>query len=124
MNCFDDGYEEMQDLAQFQCEMSPTPEKIVQLSQHQLRLLSELQVEISVEIGTLELSLEEVIDITRGKIFAFRYDETRPLALKIGEECIAFAQFVKDGEQLALQIISTDEEKVSELSAPESVGGR
>lgn len=118
MSYVHDSGDEMCEFAQFQADITPSPEKIVHLSPHQLKLLSELQVEVSVEIGTLQLSLEEIIDIARGNVFAFAYDENRPVALKLGDECIALAQFVKKDEQLALQIISTADENLPEVSEP------
>ena len=81
------------------------------LSKRQLRCLSEIQVQLEVDIGRLQMSAEELIDLVPGKIFEFHFDPNEAVLLRVGEECIASAKFVVRDDVLALEILSTDGSK-------------
>jgi flagellar motor switch protein FliM len=79
----------------------------MELSNSQARLLSEVHVNVEVQLGEIELSVSQLIDLLPGQRFNFEFDSLRPLKLKISEEEIGEAVFVKHGDQLALEIVKT-----------------
>jgi len=87
-------------------DMSDKLHRKLSLSSVQAKLLSEIQVNVGVEVGTLCLNVEDLIDILPGKTFQFSFDEQKLLTLKLGEEEIAKARFVQEKGSLALEIIS------------------
>lgn len=83
--------------------------KYKSLSFTQAKLLSQLTVPVEVEIGELELSVEDIIDLFPGEAFEFAFDPLSPLSLRIGGSEIAKAKFVLVESRLALEIISVKE---------------
>ncbi len=80
------------------------------LTANQAKFLSEIEVNLGVEIGELELSAEDLIDLYSGQIFEFSFEPTNIVRLRVGEEQVATAKFVRQGENLALEIISVGSE--------------
>jgi len=88
------------------------------LSSQQAKLLSELRVGVGVEVGTLEISAEELIDLYSGQSFEFEFDPDAPVKLRVGEELVAEAKFVLDGDKLALEVSSVFCDGDSKKSQP------
>jgi flagellar motor switch/type III secretory pathway protein FliN len=69
-------------------------------------LLSQLCVEVGVEIGVLRLTISDLIDLLPDQTFEFEFDSERLVSLTAGEEVIAQGRFVTENERLLLQIES------------------
>lgn len=67
--------------------------------------VSEIGIGIQVEIGSLELSVQDLIDLSSGQTFEYEFDPMRPVTLCVGEEKIAQARFVQEDDRLLLQIV-------------------
>ena len=76
------------------------------LSIQQERFLSEVQVNLGVEVGKLCISAAQLIDLVPGQVFEFEFDPLAPVLLSLGEEEIGEARFVLQGEKLALEVMS------------------
>lgn len=81
-------------------------EEGIELSTGQLRLLSDIQLEVALEVGQIILSAEQLLDLHQGQVFEVELDEKLPVTLRIGGEMIAEARFVLSDEQLALEILA------------------
>ena len=88
------------------------------------RFLSEVRVPISVEVGTLSLSAEEVVNLTPGQAFDLIPDARRRLKLRVGEEVFAEAVLIADGEEYLLEIVSLCHEENSEFNEHQGESGR
>lgn len=75
-----------------------------QLSQRQSKLLSQLEVAVSVELATLTISAASLIDWAAGERVELSLPEDDAVMLTVGGERIAKAYLRKDGEQLFLEI--------------------
>lgn len=75
-----------------------------QLSQRQNKLLTQLEVAVSVELATLTLSAASLIDWAAGERVALSLPESETVMLSVGGERIAKAYLRKEGEQLFLEI--------------------
>ncbi len=67
-------------------------------------VLAQLRLEVGIEIGTVELSLDELIDLAAGQVFHLHYDPQRPLPMMMGEERIGECRLVEDGTVLMVQV--------------------
>ncbi|MFN8389854.1 MAG: FliM/FliN family flagellar motor C-terminal domain-containing protein [Bdellovibrionota bacterium] len=98
------------------------------LSTTQCALLGSIQLELRIDVGQLQLSIAELLDLAPGQIFRSPIDRSQPLVLRIGENEIARARLVKEGEALLLEIISVVEadcsEQLNDVSRKESVSER
>ena len=95
-------------------ELSAPPRE---LSPEQVRLLSSIELELRVEICSFSLSIDDVLDLVPGKIFAHELSTSAPVMLRLGSEVLAEARFVRQQGQLALQIISVPGDKIGEQEA-------
>ena len=75
-----------------------------QFSQRQSKLLSQLEVAVSVELATLTLSAASLIDWVAGERVELNLPEDDAVLLSVGGEQIAKAYLRKEGEQLFLEI--------------------
>jgi len=66
------------------------------------------EIEVGVEIGELQLTIDDLADLAPGTVFTYEFDPERPVSLLIGDERLAQARFVEQGGQLYLQIISVE----------------
>lgn len=73
------------------------------------RSFSELPVEVRVEIGSLALCINDLVDLSEGQIFEYEFDPEQKAKLIVGGETIAETLFVYEGEQLYLQVVSVAE---------------
>lgn len=72
-----------------------------QLTTKQAKFLADIQVAVSVRLGELQMSAEQLIDLIPGNIFSFPIDTAAEVKLVVGEEEVARAHFVEvDGELL------------------------
>lgn len=71
--------------------------------------LADLKIELSVRVGTSELSLEDVTRLTQGSVISLRESAERPLDLCANGRVIARGQLEEtgDGEGIALRITET-----------------
>ncbi|NRA29165.1 MAG: FliM/FliN family flagellar motor switch protein [Parvularculaceae bacterium] len=71
--------------------------------------LADLKIELSVRVGTSELSLDDVTRLTQGSIITLRESAERPLDLCANGRVIARGQLEEtdDGEGIALRITET-----------------
>ena len=70
------------------------------------RELSDLRIEVSVVVGHFEMSFDDLVDLVPGNVFEFAFGAEEAVELFVGEEKIGAAKFVKDEDQLFLQIES------------------
>lgn len=85
------------------------PFHLKSLSLPQAKRLAEITVPVEVEVGKLELSLEDLIDLFPGETFEFAFDPLAPLSLCMRGSEIAKAKFVLLEGKLALEIIAVGE---------------
>ena len=89
------------------------------LSLRQAKLLNEVKAEISVELGEIVLSADQLIDLVPGSVLEFAVDAQRPLTLRLYGELLGTGVVVRNGEELGLEILSlaaTAEETFGENS--------
>lgn len=74
-------------------------------------ILSGLQVELSVRIGTSNLTLKELTNLSEGSLVTLRESAERPLELCANGQVIARGELeeTEDGQGLALRITETAE---------------
>lgn len=74
-------------------------------------MLSGLQVELSVRIGTSHLTLKELTNLSQGSLVTLRESAERPLDLCANGHVIARGELeeTEDGQGLALRITETAE---------------
>ncbi|MCC6953891.1 MAG: FliM/FliN family flagellar motor switch protein [Deltaproteobacteria bacterium] len=73
------------------------------------RLLSEIPVEMTVELGEVLISAEELLTLLPGTTIDIRLEENEPLILRVGGERIGTGRLRKKGEGLALEILSFED---------------
>ena len=74
------------------------------------KLLAELDVSVSVDIGEFQLTAADIVDLAPGQTFEFSYDQDVPATLRVCGEEIAIARFVKDDKGLFLEVISISDD--------------
>ncbi len=79
---------------------------LVKLTQAQAKILSEATVDLIVEIGSIVMSIEDLIDLMPGELFEFQVERGKVISLKLGAKTIAEAKFIKKEGNYALEIIS------------------
>ena len=82
----------------------PLPE----INQAQARLLSNLQIELAVEAGKLELSVEDLLDLSPGRVIEYVLAEQPEVKLRMGSSVIAKGKFVSQEGQLCVEITSLE----------------
>lgn len=87
------------------------------LSREQGDLLRSIEVEVHVEVGSVLMSAEQLIDLLPGHLFEFRFEADTPVVLRVGEEIIGTARFVAIEGGLGLEIL-----EVPEATKVESAG--
>lgn len=76
------------------------------LTTEQVGFLSDVQVPVVVELGMVKISAAELIDMLPGSELPFEIEESGLVTLKVGDEAIAKARFVKNGDGIGIQIVS------------------
>lgn len=76
------------------------------ISSAQAQMLANLKVQISLEVGTLEMSVDELIDLLPGQIFQYALPSEQVVSLKLGGTKVAEAKLVCQDEKLGLKIIN------------------
>ena len=71
--------------------------------QHQ-QMLKGLNVEIAIEIGTVQISLKELLDLEPGAHFQFPLDFKQTVSLRLGEEHIANGRFILQGDEILIEV--------------------
>lgn len=66
--------------------------------------LSDVTVELRIELGRLELSIEELLDLTPGARFQLTVAEPSPVALYLGEDLVVEGLLVCEGDEVFLEI--------------------
>ena len=75
------------------------------LSHRQVQLLSDLYVPLDVELTNISISADRLIDLSEGDILKCSFKPSEPVKLCVAGEIIATAKFVKDEDELALEIL-------------------
>ena len=75
------------------------------LTYEQTKLLNDLKLPINVQIGGLNLSAHQLLDLSLSQFFEFEIDPRTNLVLSIEGEEIAKAKFVVSDEKLGIEII-------------------
>jgi flagellar motor switch/type III secretory pathway protein FliN len=106
------------------CEKSTVQKDILTLTS---KILSDISVSINVDIGQMELSVRDLMDLYQGQVFEFRFNPEQEVVLKIGEEVIALARFIMKEEILGLSItevkLELTEKRIQEetVDCPETI---
>lgn len=77
------------------------------------RLLSEIPVEMTVELGEVLISAEELLTLLPGTTIDIRLEENEPLVLRVGGERIGTGRLRKKGEGVALEVLSFEDTDAS-----------
>jgi len=80
------------------------------LSPIQARLLSELRIKTEVLLGTIELSAEEILDLTEETLIQIPLAEGQKVTLRAGGELIAIGRLVCDETQTFIEILQAGED--------------
>lgn len=67
-------------------------------------LLGSVPVEVTVELGTTELSLKEILDLSEGSIVELNRLAGEPLDLKVGGQLVAQGEVVAVDDSYGLRI--------------------
>ena len=110
MNMSEENEETFGEFQEFGRNIGNEQQKFTKITAAQAKLLAELEVEVSVELGKVLLSVEQVLDLAEGQTFPLTIAEKSLVSLKVGDECVGIAQVISSGEGFALQIISEDKE--------------
>ena len=81
---------------------TPPDEK---LDGRQLKLLSSVRVELSVEIGRLSLSLGDLLDLSSGTKLELELPEALPVTLRVDTVPVAMGRIVYEGEEPVVEIV-------------------
>ena len=79
------------------------------LSMQQAELLSRFQIELSMEVGELSLSLAEYLDLVPGQVFELQRPEESKVLLTLEGTVIAEAELVWRDDKLGLHILSVED---------------
>lgn len=79
------------------------------LTQAQAKILSEASVNLNVDIGSISMSIEDLIDLMPGEVFEFQLEKGKIVKIKLDAKTIAEAKFVKKDGSYALEIVSVFE---------------
>ena len=84
------------------------------------KLMAGLRIELSLELGTVEISLNDLLDLAPGQVFHYDFDPGRPIKLLAAGEEVAEGILVLENEQVFLEITtikSKDEREEETFSA-------
>ncbi len=82
------------------------PLEFAPISLTQVHALREMKLNVIVEMGTLQLSAEDLLDLVPGRVFEFEFDPARPVTLTVGTEAIGTAKLILHEGKLALEMLS------------------
>lgn len=68
------------------------------------RLLGDIPVQVTVELGTTELSLKEILELAEGSIVELNRLAGEPLDLKVGGQLVAQGEVVAVDDSYGLRI--------------------
>jgi len=91
-------------------EESPQGAGAERLDGRQLQLLSSVRVELSVEIGRLNLSLGDLLELSKGTRLDLQLQEDLPVTLSIDSVPIASGRVVFDGDEPSVEITELHDE--------------
>lgn len=74
------------------------------LSHRQTKLLSDLRVDLQIVLGTLELTAEQLVDLTPGAEINCGFEVGSSVFLCMGEEIIAKGELFLRDDQLGVEI--------------------
>ena len=74
--------------------------------QRREKLLAELRVVMTVRIGVLEITGQELLDLIPGRSFSFEFSPEKTLELCVGDEVVAHARLVQEDDTVFLEVIS------------------
>ena len=77
-------------------------------SHEQVKLLSDLKFSIGVQIGGLNVSAHQLLDLSPNQFFEFEINPYTKLSLFIEGEKIATAKFISVNDKLGLEIVETN----------------
>ena len=80
-------------------------EKPSLFSNEQVKLLSDLKFSIGVQIGGLNVSVHQLLDLSPNQFFEFEINPYTKLSLFIEGEKIATAKFISVNDKLGLEIV-------------------
>ncbi len=85
---------------------------ISELSSIQQTALSQVQLSVDIDIGSLVITAKELVELEPGMVFAYEHGPQPGLNLRINGEVVAAARLVAIGEtkgetKLGLEILST-----------------
>ena len=83
-------------------ETKPIPAKT--LNHQQSKVLSDIQVPVHVDIGTITIQANELIDLIPGNSFEFNFDPKQEVDLRVGSESIGRARFVEKDGALGIEV--------------------
>ena len=66
----------------------------------------DLRIEVGIELGTFELALSELIQLTPGSVIEYEFDLGNKFALHVAGECVAYARLVQSDSRTFLHIDS------------------
>lgn len=81
----------------------------LQLSEESV--LAEIPVTLSVQLGELQLSAAELVELERGSVLAFDFDPLGPLSLSVGGVQVGTGRLAVEDEQFKLEITDLFEEE-------------
>lgn len=76
------------------------------LTTEQATFLADVRVPVTVELGLVNLSAAELIDLLPGAKFPFEIADEALITLRVGDESIGKAVFVEKNGGIGLQIVS------------------
>lgn len=81
------------------------------LSHRQVRFLSELQVEVRILLGSIQITGEQLLDLTSGSALECGFELGADVQLLVGDELLAEGKLVRDDGQLFVEIAQLAEGK-------------
>ena len=101
--------EEIQSLLKSPETIVQSPETIVQerlsFSQGQVDFLKNLKLSVGIHVGGLNVSAQQLLDLSSGQIFEFEMNQYTKLSLFIDGERMATAKFTTVGDKLGIKIV-------------------
>ena len=105
LNLNDHLRETLQDVQETTIQTRDEQKEGLALSFEQVRLLSEVSVTLSIECGEIKINAEELLDLVPGKTFEVPIAKDALLYLRIGDEVLASARFIRQGTELGLEVL-------------------
>lgn len=70
---------------------------------------SSFSIPLSIELGVVELTFDQLLNLSSGQVFEYEFEQSRPLRLLSGEEEVGLVQLLVEDGKVAVQILEVND---------------